>query len=140
VLGLDGQKMSKSRGNTIEIGMDADTTAKLIKKAVTDSDRQITYDPANRPEVSNLVMLAALCQGREPQDVAAEIGDGGGGGLKKLVTQAVNDHFAPIRARRAELAADQGYLESVLRAGNATANEVADQTLAEVRQAMGMVY
>jgi tryptophanyl-tRNA synthetase len=140
VLGLDGQKMSKSRGNTIEIGMDADTTAKLIKKAVTDSDRQISYDPENRPEVSNLVMLAALCQGRDPVDVAAEIGDGGGGGLKKLVTAAVNDFFAPIRARRVELAADPGYLESVLRAGNAVANEIADQTLDEVRAAMQMVY
>ncbi len=140
VLGLDGQKMSKSHGNAIDIDMDADTTAKLIKKAVTDSDRHITYDPKNRPEVSNLVMIAALCTGRDPVAIADEIGDGGGGGLKKLVTQAVNDFFAPIRARRAELAADQGYLESVLRAGNDKANAIADATLAEVRQAMGMLY
>ena len=49
VLGLDGTKMSKSRGNTIELGITADETAKLIKKAVTDSDRNITFDPANRP-------------------------------------------------------------------------------------------
>jgi tryptophanyl-tRNA synthetase len=132
--------MSKSRGNTIEIGMDADTTAKRIKKAVTDSDRHISYDPERRPEVSNLVMLVALCQDRDPVEVAAEIGDGGGGGLKKLVTEAVNEFFAPIRARRAELVADPGYLESVLRAGNVTANEIADQTLDEVRTAMSMVY
>ena len=140
VLGLDGQKMSKSRGNTIEIGMDADTTAALIKKAVTDSDRHITYDPVNRPEVSNLVMIAALCQGRDPHEVAEEIGDGGGGGLKKLVTASVNDFFAPIRARRLELTADPAYLESVLREGNERANAIADATLAEVREAMGMVY
>ena len=140
VLGLDGTKMSKSRGNVIELGMDSDTTARLIKKAVTDSDRHITYDPANRPEVSNLVMIAALCLGRTPEDVAAEIGDGGGGGLKRLVTDAVNEFFAPIRARRLELAADPGYLESVLHAGNQKAGVVAEATLAEVRQAMGMVY
>ena len=46
ILGLDGKKMSKSRGNTIELGMTADETAKLLKRAVTDSDRHITYDPS----------------------------------------------------------------------------------------------
>lgn len=140
VLGLDGTKMSKSKGNVIEIGMDADTTAKLIKKAVTDSDRNITFDPVNRPEVANLVLLVSLCTGGDPVAIAAELGDAGGGGLKKLVTEAVNEFFAPIRARRAELAADPGYLIDVLRTGNARANEVGDATLAEVRQAMNMVY
>ena len=140
VLGLDGTKMSKTKGNVIEIGMDADTTARLIKKAVTDSDRHITYDPVKRPEVSNLLMLAALCTDRDPVAIADEIGDGGGGGLKKRVTAAVNEYFAPIRAKRAELVADQGYLLSVLREGNARANAIADATLDEVRQAMGMVY
>ncbi|WP_413453044.1 tryptophan--tRNA ligase [Georgenia phoenicis] len=140
LLGTDGQKMSKSKGNTIELGMDADTTAKRLKKAVTDADRHITYDPAGRPEVSNLVLLAALASGRDPHEVAEEIGDGGGGTLKRVVTEAVNEHFAPIRARRAELVADPGYLRTVLAEGNARANAVAEDTLAEVRQAMGMVY
>ncbi len=140
VLGLDGTKMSKSKGNVIEIGMTADVTAKLIRKAVTDSDRQITYDPANRPEVANLLMLAALCTDGDPVAIAGEIGDGGGGGLKKVVTAAVNDYFAPIRAKRAELVADPGHLLGVLREGNARANGIADATLDEVRQAMGMVY
>ncbi|MDR1790424.1 MAG: tryptophan--tRNA ligase [Propionibacteriaceae bacterium] len=140
VLGMDGHKMSKSRGNTIDIGMDADTTAKRIKKAVTDLDRHITYDPANRPEVSNLVLLAALTTGQAPEAIAAEIGDGGAGTLKKLVTESVNEYFAPIRARRSELAADPGYLLNVLRDGNKTANEIADATLDEVRLAMGMTF
>ena len=140
ILGLDGTKMSKSKGNTIELGMTADETAKLIKRAVTDSNRHITYEPDARPEVSNLVNLAAMCLDRDPVAIAEEIGDGGGGGLKKLVTAAVNDYFAPLRARRAELAADPGYLEGVLAAGNAKANEIADQTLDEVRSAMQMRY
>jgi tryptophanyl-tRNA synthetase len=140
ILGLDGTKMSKSKGNTIELGMTADETAKLIKRAVTDSNRHITYEPDARPEVSNLVNLAAMCLDRDPVAIAEEIGDGGGGGLKKLVTAAVNDYFAPLRARRAELAADPGYLEGVLAAGNARANEIADQTLDEVRSAMQMKY
>ena len=140
ILGTDGAKMSKSRGNTIEIGMTAEATAKIIKRAVTDSDRHITYDPQARPEVSNLLLLASLCTGRSPESWAEEIGDAGSGRLKAVVTEAVNATFAPIRARRAELEADQGYLVEVLAAGNARANEVADATLDEVRAAMGMVY
>lgn len=140
ILGLDGTKMSKSKGNTIEIGMSADETAKLIKRAKTDSERHITYDPANRPEVSNLVLLASLATGGDPVQIADELGDAGGGGLKKLVTEAINEHFAPIRARRAELAANPDHLRDVLRAGNERANEMAEQTLDEVRRAMQMKY
>src|SRR5699024_8562672 len=79
VLGLDGAKMSKSKGNTIELGFTADETAKLIKRAVTDSDRRITYDPVHRPEVSNLVNIGALATGRDPREVAEGLGDSGGG-------------------------------------------------------------
>ncbi|WP_434056916.1 tryptophan--tRNA ligase [Serinicoccus sp. LYQ92] len=140
LLGTDGQKMSKSRGNVIELRMSADETAKAIKKAVTDADRHIGYDPVARPEVSNLVLLAALTTGRDPHAVADEIGDGGSGALKALVTEAVNEHLAPVRARRAELAADPGHLRQVLATGDARANEVAEQTLAQVREAMQMVY
>ena len=82
ILGTDGTKMSKSKGNVVELRMSADETAKKIKGAKTDSDRVITYDPQNRPEVANLLKLISLCEGVEPEVVAAEIGDGGGGGLK----------------------------------------------------------
>ncbi len=140
ILGLDGTKMSKSRGNTIELRMTADETAKLLKRAVTDSDRHITFDPANRPEVSNLLTIAGLATGRDPRVIAEEIGDGGGGGLKKYLTEVLNEMLAPIRARRLELEADPGYLADVLTAGNARANAIADATLAEVRTAMGMAY
>ena len=140
VAGLDGTKMSKSRGNSIELRMSADETAKLIKKAKTDSDRVITYDPEGRPEVANLIKLASLCEGTDPEQIAAEIGDGGGGALKARVTDAVNTFFAPIRARRAEIEADPGVVYDVLARGNAAANEVADATLAEVREKMGMTY
>ena len=140
LLGLDGAKMSKSRGNTIEIRMSADQTAKLIKKAKTDSQRTITYDPSERPEVSNLLMLASLCNGRDPRQLAEEIGDGGAGKLKALVTEAINDYFAPIRQRRQELAANEDYLLQVLHAGNDKANQVASETLDNVRKAMKMDY
>jgi len=140
VAGLDGAKMSKSRGNSIQLRMSADETAKLLKKAKTDSDRLITYDPENRPEVANLLTLASLCEGTPPEQIAAEIGDGGGGALKARVTDAVNTFFAPVRARRAEIEADPSIVHDVLQAGNERANEVAEATLAEVRDKMGMTY
>ncbi|MFV0407859.1 MAG: tryptophan--tRNA ligase [Propioniciclava sp.] len=140
ILGTDGTKMSKSKGNTIELRMTADETAALLKRAVTDSDRQITFDPEHRPEVSNLLTLAGLATDQDPRDIAAEIGDGGGGGLKRYLTEALNEMLAPIRDRRAALAADRGYLAEVLAAGNDRANAIGDATLADVRAAMGMSY
>ncbi|WP_256102960.1 tryptophan--tRNA ligase [Streptomyces sp. Ncost-T10-10d] len=139
LLGTDGTKMSKSRGNSIALGADADETARLIKGAKTDAERHITYDAEGRPGVSGLVLLAALCLDRDPHAVAEEIGGGGAAALKRTVTDAVNSRMAPIRARRAEYAQDMEYVRSVLRAGNERANAVADGTLAEVRAAMGGV-
>ena len=140
LLGTDGTKMSKSRGNTIPLSASADETARLIRGATTDSDRSISYDPARRPAVSSLVLLAALCLGRDPRDVADGIGDGGAAALKSVVTAAVNDLLAPVRARRAEYARDLGYVRQVLRDGNERANEIAAATLAEVQAAIGMRY
>ncbi|MFD7732493.1 tryptophan--tRNA ligase [Kitasatospora phosalacinea] len=137
LLGTDGGKMSKSRGNAVTLGATADETARLLRGAVTDPDRRITYDPEHRPGVSNLLLLTALCQDRDPHAVAAEIGNGGAALLKRTATEAVNEHFRPLRARRAELAADRTVLREVLHAGNARANAVADRTLTEVRAAMG---
>ncbi|MFH8759999.1 tryptophan--tRNA ligase [Streptomyces atroolivaceus] len=138
LLGTDATKMSKSRNNSIALGAGADETARLIKGATTDADRHITYDPARRPGVSSLVLLAALCLGRDPHEVAAEVGNSGAAGLKRTVTEAVNTRMAPIRARRAEYAQDMGYVREVLRTGNERANAVAEATLREVREAMGM--
>ena len=76
VPGLDGRKMSKSYGNGIALSMTAEQTAKLIRKSPTDSDRNITFDPEGRPEVSALLTTAALCSGRSEAEIAAEIGDG----------------------------------------------------------------
>ncbi|WP_321970940.1 tryptophan--tRNA ligase [Paratractidigestivibacter sp.] len=138
--GLDGRKMSKSYGNAISLSMTAEETAKLIKKAKTDSERNITFDPENRPEVSALLTTAGICSGRDPKELADEIGMGGGGQLKKVVTEAVNGRFAEIRERREELIKDMDYIKDVIHDGNQQAREVATQTLAEVREAMGMVY
>ncbi|MGA5305466.1 tryptophan--tRNA ligase [Nucisporomicrobium flavum] len=138
--GTDGRKMSKSRGNAIALSATPDETARLIKGATTDADRTITYDPDRRPGVSGLVQLAALCLDRDPHEVAASIGDAGAAALKRTVTEAVNEFLAPMRQRRAEYANDVGSVREVLRSGNARANAIADQTLQEVRAAMGTTY
>ena len=138
--GLDGRKMSKSYGNAINISMTPEETAKRIKKSKTDSERMITFDPQNRPGVSGLLSTAAICTGRSEVEIAEEIGMGGSGALKKYVTQAVNDYFEPIRERRHAYENDLDYVKDVLHEGNRRANEIAEQTLSEVREAMGMVY
>ncbi|MGP3965626.1 tryptophan--tRNA ligase [Nonomuraea sp. 3N208] len=132
--GLDGGKMSKSRGNAIELAATEDETAALIRKARTDAMRLITYE-THRPEVANLLTLASLCLDRPPQDIADEIGDGGAAALKRLVTEAVNEFLRPIRQRRGEHT--EADVRQILAAGNERARERAIRTLDEVREAMG---
>ena len=136
--GLDGRKMSKSYGNAIALGMTTDETADAIRRAPTDSERTITYDPANRPGVSGLLATAAVVLGRTPEEIADEVGAAGAGALKRLATEAVNEFLADHRARRASLTMSDA--AAVIREGNARANAIAETTLDEVRAAMGMVY
>jgi tryptophanyl-tRNA synthetase len=142
ILGLDGtQKMSKSRGNSIELRATADETAQLIKRATTDADRQISYEPETRPQVANLLLLISLCTGEEPGTIAERIGDGGGGALKKQLTEALNETLRPIRERRVALAKDaKAVVQSALGKGSAAANRAAEATLREMRNAMNMDY
>ena len=139
ILGLDGsQKMSKSRNNAIMLSSTDDETAQLLKKAKTDTDRRITYDPDKRPEVANLLRMAAMTTGDTPENIAEKIGDGGGGKLKQIVTDALNAYLAPIRKRRAELEAQPEYVRRVLLRGNERAREAGAKTLDDVRRAMNM--
>ena len=140
VPGLDGRKMSKSYGNAISLCLTEEETWKLIKKSKTDSERMITFDKENRPGVSALLTTAALCTGRSEVEIAEEIGEGGSGALKKYVNESVNSYLAPLRERRRELEGQMDYIHDVLADGNRRANEIANQTLAEVREAMHMVY
>jgi tryptophanyl-tRNA synthetase len=139
LLGLDGsQKMSKSRNNAILLSASEDETAQLIKRAKTDAERLISYEPERRPEVANLLRLASLSSGRPPEAIAAELGDGGGGALKKLLTDSLNAYLAPLRKRRSELEEQPDYIKGVLERGIETAREAAQKTLDEVRLAMNM--
>jgi tryptophanyl-tRNA synthetase len=140
ILGLDGQKMSKSRGNVIRLAATADETAALIRRARTDSEPAISYEPGRRPEVANLLNIASGFTGVPPEQLASGLGAGGGRALKRLVTEVVNEGLRDHRQRRSLYAADPAQLRQILYAGNAAATTVADRTLAEVRQVMSMDY
>ena len=140
VPGLDGRKMSKSYGNTIALSMTAEETAAVIRRTVTDSERRITFAPDTRPGVSALLSTAALCLDTTPQALAEQIGDAGSGRLKQVTTEAVNEFLAGHRQRRQQLAQDPEVALRVLKRGNDRANEIANNTLDEVRKAMGTVY
>jgi tryptophanyl-tRNA synthetase len=135
LLGTDGRKMSKSRGNAIALGASPDQTARLVRSAVTDSEREITYEPERRPEVASLLLMAALCSDRTPQDVATEVGSGAAR-LKAVVAEAVNEHLRPIRERRRELAQHPEVVEHALAVGVEAARPRAAATLARVHEAM----
>ena len=81
-----------------------------------------------------------MCQQREPEQVAAEIGNGGAAGLKAVVTESVNEYLRPLRARRRELAGDPAFLRAVLRRGNDRAAALAGDTLRSVHHLMAMAY
>ncbi len=67
----------------------------LLRRAKTDSQRTIIYDPEHRPEVASLLLTAALCTGRDPHHIADELGGRGAAALKALVTEAVKEHLRP---------------------------------------------
>ncbi len=139
ILGLDGsQKMSKSRNNSIMLSATEDETANLIKKAKTDTERFITYDPINRPEVSNLLLLISLSSGQSPEAVAAQVGNGGSGQLKKILTESLNEYLRPMRKKRIELESNMDFIKQTLRNGIAEARATASKTLDEVREVMNM--
>jgi len=134
--GLDGRKMSKSLGNAIALSDDADTVAAKIRSARTDGERRISYEPGRRPAVANLLTIAGLCAGVEPAVLAEQIADGGGQGLKRVATEAVNAFLQPLRERRAGFSPAEA--RQLLERGAGRANELAHDTLRQVRAAMGM--
>jgi tryptophanyl-tRNA synthetase len=140
LLGIDGRKMSKSRGNAISLKASEDETARLLRRAVTDADRDITYDPVGRPEVSSLILMAALLSDTTPEAIASAVGGRGAAALKSVVVDAVNEHLRPVRSRRAELAADPQLVTDILRVGSERANAVAGRTLAQAHDALRMFY
>jgi tryptophanyl-tRNA synthetase len=139
VPGTDGQKMSKSYGNTIEIFGEEKALRKKIMSIVMDS--RSPQEPKPDADKNLAIQLLKLVA---PADVAADFearlraGGLGYGDLKKALFEHYWNYFAEARRRRAELAANLDYVHQVLREGAARARAVAGQVLARARRNAGL--
>ena len=134
------KKMSKSdpaEGSRINLLDSPDEITKKIKRCKTDQVRGLTFDDSDRPECQNLLTIYMLLSGKAKEEVAAECVDMGWGDFKKLLTETTINALKPIQDKYAEVMAEKGYLESVLREGRQKASEVANQTLKDVKLALG---
>lgn len=138
VIGLDGQKMSKSYNNTIPLFEDEKPLRKRIMSIVTDSTPvEAPKDPANSTILALYRLFATEAEVTQ-METDFRAGGTGYGGFKQRLFEALWEHFRPMRERRASLAAEAGYLDAVLREGATRAREVATQTMERVRPAIGL--
>jgi tryptophanyl-tRNA synthetase len=134
------KKMSKSvespQGTVLVLDEPA-VIERKIKRAVTDTEAEVRFDPAEKPGVSNLLSILAAATGDDPKAVADRYEQYGP--LKADTAAAVVELLAPLQARYAELAADPGQLAALLREGADKAQPVAAATLARAREAVGLL-
>ncbi len=138
VIGLDGQKMSKSYDNTIALFEEEKVLRKKVMSIVTDS--AAVEDPKD-PASSSIVALYKLCADADSVALMEEQFRAGGlgyGEFKKRLFEALWQKFAPFRTKRAELAADPSTIDAILRDGAQRARAVAVPTMERVRKAMGL--
>ena len=138
VPGLDGQKMSKSYNNTVEIFGNPKAIRKKIMGMPTDCK---TLEEPKDPDTCNVFALYKLFSTKAQQEEMAEryrAGNYGYGHAKQALFDAYMDFFAPMRKRREELEADPGYVESVLKTSAEKAKAVAQDTLLQVQKAVGL--
>lgn len=138
VPGLDGQKMSKSYGNTIELFGDLKEIRARIMRIVTDSKELAEPKDPDTCNVFALYKLFATPAEREDMAARYRAGNFGYGTAKKALFEAFEAYFAPLRKRREELAANSDYVEKVLQKGAARAREEISKTLSAAREATGL--
>ncbi|MBA2242935.1 MAG: tryptophan--tRNA ligase [Chthoniobacterales bacterium] len=138
VPGLDGQKMSKSYGNTIDIFGEEKETRKRIMSIVTDSTPLEAPKDPNGSAIFPLYSLFATEAESAEMRAAFEKGGTGYGEFKKQLFGKLWDYFAPMRKRRAEIVAHPDFVEDVLKRGAERANSVADEIMRRVRSATGI--
>ena len=134
------RKMSTTSGSeqgTVYVLDEPKAIEKKLKSAVTDSGSEVRRDP-EKPGVSNLIEILAAVRGAQPEAVEAELADARYGELKGAVAAAVVDYLAPVRERYEELRADEAQIEAVLADGRDRARAIAGETLADVRERMGV--
>ena len=133
-------KMSKSDPDGCVFLMDApEVIQKKFKRAVTDSETQVRFDPEHKPGISNLLTIYCAATGKTLQEAEAEFEGQGYGVFKPAVGEAVVEQLRPIREEATRILGDKAYLESVYRAGAQKASYVAEKTLRKVYKKVGFV-
>ena len=135
-------KMSKSavsQSGVIDLLEDPLVIAKRIRSAVTDAGREVRFDPAGKPGVSNLMRILGALSGRSIEVIEADYEGRGYGDLKKEVAEVVVETATPYRNRTLELMADPAELDRILAQGADRARQVASATLARVYDRVGFL-
>ncbi len=138
VPGIDGQKMSKSYGNNIDIFGDEKETRKRVMSVVTDSTPVEAPKDPSRSTIFHLYSLVASKREIAEMRERFEKGGTGYGDFKKQLFEKLWEYFAPMRKRREEILADKSYIDNVLTRGAKRANQVANQVMQRVRCAVGL--
>jgi tryptophanyl-tRNA synthetase len=138
VPGIDGQKMSKSYHNNIDIFGNETETRKRLMSIVTDSTPVEAPKDPSRSTIVQLYSLFASKNEIEEMQERFRKGGTGYGDFKKELFEKLWEYFAPMRKRREEILADKSYIEKVLATGAKRANAVADQVMERVRSAVGL--
>ena len=134
------KKMSKSAENpngAIFLSDDKDAIIRKFKRAVTDSESEVRFDPENKPGVSNLLTIYSVFTGKTVAQAEADFAGKGYGDFKLAVGEAVAEKLEPIQKEQARLLADKTYLEGVLRSGAERASKAANKTLSKVYKKIG---
>ncbi|MCX6465889.1 MAG: tryptophan--tRNA ligase, partial [Pseudonocardiales bacterium] len=132
-------KSSSSPAGIVNLLDDPKVSAKKIRSAVTDAEREIRYDPAAKPGVSNLLTIHSTLSGRTIAELEADYAGRGYGDLKKDLAEIVADFTAPLAERVQAYLDDPAELDRVLSRGATRAREVAGATLADVHDKIGFL-
>ncbi|WP_044481921.1 tryptophan--tRNA ligase [Paenibacillus antibioticophila] len=143
IMSLDdaSKKMSKSNpnpGSMIALLDTPDEIRKKISRATTDSGREVRFDPANKPEVSNLITIYSQCSGLSVAEVEARYEGQMYGPFKKDLAEVVVSELEPLQQRYRDIR-QSGEIRSILRQGAEKASEMAEKTLTDVQQLMGFL-
>jgi tryptophanyl-tRNA synthetase len=138
VPGIDGQKMSKSYGNNIDIFGDEKEMRKRVMSIVTDSTPVEAPKDASRSTIFQLYSLVASKSEIAGMRERFQKGGTGYGNFKKELFEKLWEYFTPMRERREEILADKSYIDNVLARGAKRANEIADQVMTRVRKRVGL--
>ena len=144
IMGLQDpeSKMSKSSTNpndVIFVEDEPDEIIKKFKKAVTDSENKVKFDPENKPGVSNLMQIYSAITGKKMDEIEKEFENVGYGDFKMTVANSVVDKLKPVQEKYKELLENRKYLEEIYLEGAKHAEEISSKTLRDVKDKIGII-